>query len=159
MVQAVLPTLITQSSGCIVNIGSLGGRIGLPMNGAYAASKFALEGLSESLRLELAPLGLHVSTVVPGPVATDTLDRSIREAPVSEGPFAARRAALVRRMRADGARSTVTPADVAHVVVSAVEAAARRSHYTVGALATWMPRMKAWLPPRVFEAFLRRSFG
>ena len=76
MVRAVMPHMRSQRSGRIVNLSSLGGRIGLPMNSAYAASKFALEGFSESLRLELLPANVFVSLIEPPAVATGTLDRS-----------------------------------------------------------------------------------
>jgi NAD(P)-dependent dehydrogenase (short-subunit alcohol dehydrogenase family) len=158
MTQAVLPTMLSQGSGRIVNMGSLGGQVGLPMNSAYTASKFALEGFGESLRLELAPRGIHVSTIVPGPVATDTLDRSIQEVPQTGGAFAERHVVMLRRMREDGARSAVKPHHVAEAVARAIEANVPRKHYPVGALATWVPRLKAWLPAAWFEAFMRRSF-
>jgi NAD(P)-dependent dehydrogenase (short-subunit alcohol dehydrogenase family) len=158
MIQAALPGMIARGGGRIVNIGSLGGEVGLPMNGAYAASKFALRGLGESLRLELAPLGIHVSSVVPGAVATDTLDTSIREVAQVDGPLAARTAAMVRRMREDGRRSRVRPEHVARVVRRAIESAAPAARYPVGAQATWVPRMQSWLPPAVFEAIVRRLF-
>ena len=71
MIHAVLPTMIERGEGRIVNISSVLGRFGTPFNGAYVASKFALEGISESLRIELAPLGVHVSVVEPGLFETD----------------------------------------------------------------------------------------
>ena len=66
LIRATLPGMIERGSGTIINIGSVAGRIGTPFNGAYAASKFALEGLSESLRIELSPLGVRVAVVQPG---------------------------------------------------------------------------------------------
>jgi len=158
MIKAVIPAMIGQGGGRIVNIGSLGGEVALPMNSAYAASKFALHGLAQSLRLELAPMGIHVSNVVPGPVATDTLDTSIREDGAADGPFAARTAAMVRRMRADGRRSKLRPEHVAHAVQRAIESASPAARYPLGSLATWAPRMKSWTPPALFERFMRRTF-
>ena len=159
MVRAVLPHMRTQGGGGrIVNISSLGGRVGLPMNSAYAASKFALEGFSESLRLELLPHQIFVSVVVPGAVATDTLDTSIREVRVPASPYSERRAAMVRRLRDEGAKSSVTPVDVAGAVERIIAADAPPLTCSVGAQATWVQRMKALLPQRTFERFMRKTF-
>jgi NAD(P)-dependent dehydrogenase (short-subunit alcohol dehydrogenase family) len=159
LIKQVLPAMRAQRGGRIVNIGSIGGLVALPLNSAYAASKFALEGFSESLRLELLPLGIFVSLVEPGSVATDTLDTSIREAGGVAGPYAARRTALVQRMRRDGARSALKPQQVAQAVQRAAEDRHPHLRYAVGAQATWVPRLKAWLPQRVFEAMMRRLFA
>ena len=70
LIRAVLPGMIEQGGGTIVNVSSILGRIGTPFNGAYVSSKFALEGLSESLRTELWPLGVRVALVEPGLIRT-----------------------------------------------------------------------------------------
>lgn len=116
MVRAVMPHMRAQRSGRIVNLSSLGGRIGLPINSAYAASKFALEGFSESLRLELLPANVFVSLIEPPAVATDTLDQSIRVARGAGG--SARTAAMVDQMRKAGRTSPVTPDEVARTVLT-----------------------------------------
>ena len=158
MVQAVLPHMLERRSGRIINISSIGGEVGLPMNAAYSASKFALEGYTESLRQELLPLGLYACTVSPSPVATGQLEQSIREVSAADNPFAARRAELVQRMRRDGLASRTRPEHVAAAVVRAVCARVPAPRYRVGALATWLPRLKAWLPDSWFERFMRRAF-
>lgn len=66
MIQALVPDMVERRSGIIVNISSVLGRLGTPFNGAYVASKFALEGISESLRTELSPFGVRVALVEPG---------------------------------------------------------------------------------------------
>jgi len=73
--QAMLPMLRT-SGGRIVNISSINGWLSMPFSGAYNASKFALEALSDALRIELKPFGIHVAVVQPGPMATDIRVRS-----------------------------------------------------------------------------------
>ena len=80
MVQAVLPGMIARRAGRIVNISSVLGRIGTPFNGAYVSSKYALEGLSESLRAEVEPFGVRVSLVEPGWFATDFQKNQLRVA-------------------------------------------------------------------------------
>lgn len=78
MMQAVLPAMIEQRSGTIVNISSVLGRLGTPFNGAYVSSKFALEGISESLKTEVQPFGIRVAMVEPGLFRTNFPDNSIR---------------------------------------------------------------------------------
>lgn len=158
MVQAVLPRMVERRSGRIINISSIGGEVGLPMNAAYSASKFALEGYTESLRQELMPLGLYACTVSPSPVATGSLEQSIREVSATDNPFAQRRAALVRRVRRDGLESSTRPEHVAAAVVRAVHARVPAPRYRVGSLALWIPRLKAWLPDSLFERFMRHTF-
>ena len=72
--KAVLPEMIARGDGHIVNVSSVGGYIAVPREGGYCASKFAVTGFSEALYAELAPLGVRVSTVNPGPVATSFFD-------------------------------------------------------------------------------------
>ncbi|MHA6204685.1 SDR family NAD(P)-dependent oxidoreductase [Dyella soli] len=158
MVQAVLPHMLERRSGRIINISSIGGEVGLPMNAAYSASKFALEGYTESLRQELMPLGLYACTVSPSPVATGSLEQSIREVSAADNPFAGRRAELVRRMRRDGLMSRTRPEHVAAAVAQAVHAQVPAPRYRVGSLARWIPRLKGWLPDSLFEQFMRRTF-
>ncbi|GLS21433.1 short-chain dehydrogenase/reductase [Labrys miyagiensis] len=80
--QAVLPLLRRQGSGTIVNISSLGGQLSYGGYGAYSASKFALEGLSEALALELAPFGVKVMIVEPGAFRTGFAGNALRHMPV-----------------------------------------------------------------------------
>ncbi len=87
-----LPAL-RRSHGTIVNISSIGGRIGFPVNAAYHATKFAVEGLSESLRYELRAKGVRVRTVQPGGIRTDFISRGIKwaEHPAYNGEIEAMR--------------------------------------------------------------------
>jgi short-subunit dehydrogenase len=71
LTQTLIPTMRDQGGGRIVNISSLGGRIAFPFGGLYSASKFALEALSDALRMELEPFNIQVSVVEPGPVRTE----------------------------------------------------------------------------------------
>jgi short-subunit dehydrogenase len=67
----VLPIMVHQREGWVVNVASVAGKLGTPKMGPYSASKFALIGLSESLDFELRPLGIHIAVVSPGPVKTN----------------------------------------------------------------------------------------
>lgn len=75
--QAVLPTLRSQRSGVIVNVSSIGGRLAFPFSSIYHSTKWAVEGMSESLRFELQPFGIKVKLVEPGGIQTDFGTRSI----------------------------------------------------------------------------------
>ena len=83
MTQACLPTMRAQRSGHVIMISSMSGRMAMPMMGGYAASKHALEGMSEAWRHELAPLGVQVVLVEPGPFKTDLFKDS---APAASDP-------------------------------------------------------------------------
>lgn len=74
VLKAVLPQMVERRTGHVVTVASIAGRIGSPFEAGYAASKFAVIGLSEALSVELAPLGIGVSLVNPGPVDTDFFD-------------------------------------------------------------------------------------
>jgi NAD(P)-dependent dehydrogenase (short-subunit alcohol dehydrogenase family) len=81
MTRAVLPVMRAQKSGNIVNISSVGGLIGFAASGYYSATKHAVEGFTEALRTELAPLGIAAMAVEPGPFRTDWAGRSLRQTP------------------------------------------------------------------------------
>lgn len=160
--QAFIPLLRT-ARGRIVNIGSIGGRVALPMLGPYAASKHAIEGLSDSLRRELRPWGIEVSVVRPGPIATEIWERGsttaeellerMPEAEVHYGPaIAAARASAAQR-----AKEAVPPSAVAEVVAHALTADKPRTRYLVGRQAKAMAGLRAVLPDRWFDALLDRA--
>lgn len=76
-IQAMLPTLLSQRQGTIINVGSFGGKMPLPQMTAYCTSKYALTGLTESLRLELLSEGIHVGIVHPGVINSSFLERAV----------------------------------------------------------------------------------
>ncbi|MBW4579526.1 MAG: SDR family oxidoreductase [Tildeniella nuda ZEHNDER 1965/U140] len=78
VIQHVLPTMRGQKDGTIINISSIGGRIAFPLSSAYHATKFAVEGLSESLRFELKPHNIRVKLIEPGGIKTDFMTRSLQ---------------------------------------------------------------------------------
>lgn len=102
MTLAALPRMLERDRGCIVNVSSLGGRLGIVHEAAYCASKFALCGWSESLALDLWDTGVDVRLIIPGPVDTEIWDQPDNEAPLYHG-------ALER------------PEDVAAGIVAAIE--------------------------------------
>jgi NAD(P)-dependent dehydrogenase (short-subunit alcohol dehydrogenase family) len=116
--QAVLPVLRAQGSGHILQVSSIGGIGAFPTLGLYNASKWALEGLSEALAAELAPLGPKVTIVEPGPYGTDWSGASA----VHTQPIAAYEPVREARRAGAAARTPVDPAVTAGVVLQLVDA-------------------------------------
>ena len=135
LTQAVLPHLRQQHSGHVVNLSSIGGLVGLPGWGIYNSTKFAVEGLSEALAIELAPLGIGVTIVEPGPFRTDFLGSSLSVAesilPDYESTAGqTRKAAQERNQNQPGA-----PALAADAIVQAVTSEDPPLHLPLGAFA------------------------
>ncbi len=84
---AVLPRMLERDHGMIVNVGSFGGRVGIPGEAAYCASKFALAGWSESMALDLCHTGVDVRLILPGAIATEIWEQPGNDAPLFDGPF------------------------------------------------------------------------
>ena len=97
MMQAVMPAMIERRNGTIINISSVLGRLGTPFNGAYVSSKFALEGISESLKIEVEPFGVRVALVQPGLFRTNFADNSVRGQAIDNQKIAY--APLIRQYR------------------------------------------------------------
>jgi NAD(P)-dependent dehydrogenase (short-subunit alcohol dehydrogenase family) len=157
--QALLPALIS-SKGRVVNISSVGGKVAMATYGPYAASKFALEAVSDSLRRELAPAGVDVVVIEPGAIRTDMLDRAIATADElvsAMTPDQRRRyGALVQAVSTQALSSTASalPADAAaKVIAKAVTARRPRTRYTVGREAALM-RLAQFLPDRTLDRIL-----
>jgi len=83
---AVLPRMLARDSGTIVNVSSMGGRLGIAREAAYSGSKFALAGWSESMAIDLDRTGVSVKLILPGPVDTETWDQPDNDAPQYDGP-------------------------------------------------------------------------
>jgi len=122
-IQAVLPTMRKQKSGTIVNVTSVAGFIGFPLGTAYGASKFAVEGLSEGLAIELAPWNIKVRLVEPGPVATQFNDSAAwgtKPIPGGEDPYKEQHDAMIKQFQVmDEQSSTQEPSEAAKAVVDA----------------------------------------
>ena len=121
MIKAVLPGMRARRSGAIVNVSSIGARICPPGSGYYAASKAALEGMSGSLRKELRPLGIAVTTVQPGAFRTDFAGRSLGQSAAAIGDYA--ETAGKRRKENDTVHGTQPgdPAKAAQAIITVVE--------------------------------------
>ncbi|MGF1428115.1 oxidoreductase [Kitasatospora sp. LaBMicrA B282] len=122
--RATLPTLRAQRSGHVLTIGSVGGFATAPAVGVYGASKFALEGISEALHGELAPLGVRVTIVEPGGFRTDFLSgSSLRTEPATITDYTAGAGAVREALARNDGRQPGDPVKAAHAIVDVTEAA------------------------------------
>ena len=158
--QAFLP-LLRRGRGRIVNMGSIAGRGTIPLLGPYSASKFALEALTDALRMELQPWGIQVSIIEPGAIATPLWEKSAKEArdiesSVSEDAKALYGEAVVRIREAiaQAAQRAIPPDAVVRAVHHALTAVHPRTRYLVGTDAKLRAWMVKWLPDRVQDRLL-----
>jgi len=150
--RAVLPVMRKQGSGHIINISSLAGALGLPFSGLYSASKFALEGMTESLRLELRPFGVRVVLIEPGDFNTQLPARR-RTASESEinAAYQKKFAQFKSAQEKDEAKAP-SPEPVAYLVERILRTDTPALRYTVGMFGQRIVvPLKRLLPQRVFE--------
>jgi NAD(P)-dependent dehydrogenase (short-subunit alcohol dehydrogenase family) len=161
--QAFLPQL-RAARGRIVNVSSIGGKVAVPLLGAYAASKFGLEGFSDSLRRELRPWGMRVAVIEPGTITTPIWDKGIAsgdelEASMSEqakrdyGPLIA----TVRTASEQGARTGLPPDAVAKDVAHALTARRPKTRYLVGREAKARALLARVVGDRAIDAAVARA--
>ncbi|HEV7816941.1 MAG TPA: oxidoreductase [Janthinobacterium sp.] len=122
MTRAVLPGMRQRRSGSIVNVSSMGGLAGFAATGFYHGTKFAVEGMSESLALEVAPLGIDVLLVEPGPFRTDWAGRSANEAPQGIADYDQTVKLRIDTIRGYSGKQPGDPKRAAAAIVKAVEA-------------------------------------
>jgi NAD(P)-dependent dehydrogenase (short-subunit alcohol dehydrogenase family) len=151
MCRATLPIMRRQGSGCIVNVSSIAGRIGIPFQAVYSASKFAVEGFTEALRMEAAPHGIRVVLVEPGDFRTGfTANRRLVRAAGSKA-YREREARALGVMEHDETHGA-SPDAVARVVQRIAAARSPRLRYVVGPLSeTIALALKRLAPARLFE--------
>jgi NAD(P)-dependent dehydrogenase (short-subunit alcohol dehydrogenase family) len=162
LVQLVTPHMRAQRSGRIINISSIGGKFYEPFGAWYHATKFAVEGFSDSLRMELRPFGIQVVLIEPGPIRTEwneiardsLLERS------GDGPYAsyARQAHDVMERFDEPSRAS-TPEEVADKIVKAALAKRPAARYPVGRGARMITTSRDLLPDRVFDEVVSRTYG
>lgn len=160
--QAVLP-LLRQARGRIVNMGSIAGRGTIPMTGPYAASKHALEAVTDALRLELYPWGIEVSIIEPGAIATPIWDKSLqisldveKDMPVEAKHLYEAAAARIRETMSMAAARAIPPDAVVKAVLHALTAKRPKTRYLVGRDAKLRAIMLKWLPDRLQDWILKK---
>jgi NAD(P)-dependent dehydrogenase (short-subunit alcohol dehydrogenase family) len=157
MTKGVIPIMRTQRSGLIINISSVSGRVGFPGYAPYAASKFAVEGFSESLRHELAPLGIKVVLLEPGAYRTPIWDKGLAQmSSPDHSPYADRLKAIIRYARRS-AETAPDPQQVANFIGRLAETRSPRLRYALGRGALLAIGGKALLPWKWFERLIERG--
>ena len=157
LIQEVVPTMRKQGSGTIVNVSSVVGRIGFPASPAYISSKFALEGLSESLRFELAPFGVNVVIIEPGVIKTNFM-KNMKMAEKSESDTVYRDITVkvvsgVKMMAEMGTH----PKEVADAVVKSIKDDKPLPRYIVGNDASMFLEAKKNKTDIEFENYLKNE--
>lgn len=161
----IVPIMRRQGGGRILYTSSVLGLVAFPYRGAYVASKFALEGLADTLRLELAGTGIHVCLIEPGPILSKFRDnahvayqRYIQaETSLHREQYAAMEARLLKKGPA--APFTLPPEAVLKRVIHALESRRPRARYYVTVPTYLFAALRRLLPTRALDAVLRRAGG
>jgi NAD(P)-dependent dehydrogenase (short-subunit alcohol dehydrogenase family) len=133
MIRAVLPGMRTRRRGHILNITSVAGFVGFPGSGYYAASKHAVEGLSDSLGREVAPLGIKVTCIEPGPFRTDWAGRSLRQTPNRIADYAETAGARLKATAEISGKQAGDPVRAGEAMIRVVESPDPPRHLVLGA--------------------------
>jgi NADP-dependent 3-hydroxy acid dehydrogenase YdfG len=166
LTQLVLPAMRRSRSGRIVNIGSMGGRMTFPVGGFYHATKYAVEAISDALRVEVKPFGIEVILVEPGLIRTNfesRMNEGLEVGAATEGPdtaYAGLLAANEKNTTGGYANDFVAtgPEAVALVIVKAVESPRPRSRYVVTSAAKAMINLRRFGGDRVWDAAMRKQY-
>jgi NAD(P)-dependent dehydrogenase (short-subunit alcohol dehydrogenase family) len=159
--RALLPQMRLQGFGHVVMVSSISGRLGFPGVSSYAASKFALEGWTETLRYEMKRLGIQVVLVEPGSFATDIWTRNAKLTAGLQDPTSANasRVPAWRSRIEQGAKDRANPQVVANVIARVLETPHPKLRYVVGKDARMVLMMRRILPAGLFERMLVKMSG
>ncbi len=156
LIHQVSPLMRKQNSGTIINISSVAGRIGFPGSPAYISSKFALEGLSESLRYELGQFGINVIIVEPGVVKTDFFTSMKVSKPKDDSPYKEITEKVISGVKMMAEMGT-PPSDVAKTIIKAIKDKEPLPRYIVGNDAQMFLEAKKMKTDIEFENYLKKE--
>ena len=158
--RAVLPAMRERRAGLIVNVSSLGGVIALPYQALYSASKFAVEGLTEALRMEVKQFGIRVALLEPGDCSTQfTANRCVVEAGQLNGPYTERFDHMIKTVEADE-QGGCPPEKIAHALERIIRQPSPRPRYRHGpAIQSLAASLKGILPGKLFEWLFMKVYG
>ncbi|MCC5660852.1 SDR family NAD(P)-dependent oxidoreductase [Nostoc sp. XA010] len=154
---AVLPFMRQQRSGHIINMSSVAGLIGAPGQGFYSASKFALEGYSEALSVELDPFNIKVSLVEPGYFKTN-FNQAMLQPTVIHSDYDTVRDVISSSVQGAIAQGD-NPDKVAKAIARIASSSSPRLRYRIGNEAEWLPRLRAILPDKLFRFGARKRLN
>jgi short-subunit dehydrogenase len=161
LTQQVIPIMRKQNSGRIVNISSVAGKVSRPFASIYSATKFALEAISDGMRLELAPFGIQVVVIEPGFITTEfsgtanKIAKPIIEQDSPYKPFLSGSAEGDRQIR----KMAGTPDEIARLVHLALTADKPKARYAAPGHAKLAIALKRWLPEKMYENLVKKSSG
>jgi short-subunit dehydrogenase len=161
VMQAVIPIMRKQRGGIIVNITSLGGRISFPLNSPYHATKFALEGLSESIEYELEPFGIKIIVIEPGGVGSNFLKNLKMSTKMSDpvnSPYGSMQSSISEYLK-QWAQNTMHPSEVAKVILQAVTSDNPDFRYVVGKDAAMALESRRNMSDREFQNLIKKQFN
>ena len=162
LVQLVTPHMRGQKSGTIINISSMGGRLTTPLGGWYHATKYAVEALSDALRMELKPFGIDVVLVEPGGIRTEWagIAADHLEETAEGSAYSDQIRAVAGSMRNESVQRRQSPPSViANTVEKIVTARKPRTRYAVGFMAKPLITARRVLPDRVFDRVISAALG
>lgn len=159
--QKIIPGMRERKSGTIVNISSMGGKVYTPMGAWYHATKHALEGWSDCLRVELIPHGVNVAIIEPGGIDTEFTDvfQEQLQGDTENGPYAEALQKLIastKEMAAAGKLSK--PEVITNLIMKAVNSDRPKTRYVAGAYAKPLMFLRKYLSDRAFDKILMRRF-
>lgn len=158
--KAVLPVMRRQGAGKIVNITSMGGRIAIPLSSSYHGSKFALEGLSESIRYELEPFGIKVILIEPGAVGSNFWKniKIAKSSSDSNSPYTQFGNKILKAYE-QMEQNTISPSVVAKTILDAVTSNYPQLRYVVGEDAAKTLEARKNMPDNEFGDLIKKQFG
>jgi len=160
--QQVLPVMRKQNSrGTIVNVSSVGGRIGVPILSAYQSTKFALEGLSESMSYELEPFGIRVVIIEPGFIRTNIINSSTsaKKALDPKSPYFSLMQKVENHFKSMMENASSPPEEVARVILKALTSENPQLRYTVGNDAATIVQARMNMPDEEFRKMVIQNFS
>jgi NADP-dependent 3-hydroxy acid dehydrogenase YdfG len=154
-----LPVFREQKMGVLINVSSMGGRLGFPLYSVYNSTKWAVEGFTEALQYELKPHNIKVRLIEPGVIKTDFYDRSLEKTDTNilSKDYGGILQRGQKRMNEEGLKSATEPREVARVIYRAAIDPGRRLRYPVGADALQV-RFLRWLLPETWFYWLLEKF-
>jgi NAD(P)-dependent dehydrogenase (short-subunit alcohol dehydrogenase family) len=159
MIHEVIPGMRRRHHGSIVNISSIGGLVGFPGVGYYNATKFAVEGLSESLSKEVAPLGIKVLIVEPGPFRTDWAGRSLKRSSLLIPEYTATAGTFRERITSRSGKQVGDPVRACRAILKALESDNAPLRLVLGAIALETARTKIEKLTAELDAWEETSLG